>query len=399
MPEVGPRTVVVTGVGAVTPVGIGAFASFDGLFHSEPAVILADGPDGTVFQGRVRQFAAQEMLDDRSVRENERWVVLGLVAAKEAVACAGDVPLDNERTMVSVGTSFGGVVGMVGAKERRVSPKFVPQVIPSALATRLAIHYGVIGPCMTYLGACAAGAQAVGEGMQAIQEGRVDTVLAGGADSLFVSAIVSSLYAAGAVARGDHSYRGPFDRGRSGMALAEGAGFLVLERYETAKARGAEMLATITGYGCGNDAHHVTAPDPNGAGAERVMRMALSQAHLGAKDIAWVNAHATGTRIGDVAELRALDRVFDATGRVDVTSLKGVMGHSLGASGAIEAVMSVLALQRGSIPGTVALGEPESAANLHLLADPVKDWEPGPILSNSFGFGGHNASLVIEPVR
>jgi 3-oxoacyl-[acyl-carrier-protein] synthase II len=405
----GDQRVAVTGFSMVTPLGLDVETTWSALMKGSSAlesrmlddkhlVAVAALPEGDLgVSPRVRTVS-------------DRTTVLGASAATMALESAGlsiaSSDVNPERMSIMVGTSFGGIGSLVDEDRRtrdgrgRVSPRLITRVIPSALASHLAIEYQVTGPVMTYMGACAASAQALGEAMLAILTGRCDRVLAGGADTLFVDPIMWSLMASGALAtlESDESAAEavrPFDRLRRGMALGEGGAFFILENETLARARGAQIYAFLVGYGTGNDAHHVTAPEPSGLGAERVMRMAIESAGVTSRDIGYVSAHATGTKLGDAAEAAALLRVFDA--RVPVSSVKGAIGHSLGAAGAIEAALSVQVLRTQMMPANTGIEQPDTGAPSGLLFDPLQI-EPGAlVLSNSFGFGGHNVSLIFAP--
>jgi 3-oxoacyl-[acyl-carrier-protein] synthase II len=332
------------------------------------------------------------------------------MALESAGIGAGFHSYSPERTAIMVGTSFGGIGSLIDEDRRtrdgtfRVSPRLVTRAIPSALASYLAIEYEVRGPVMTYLGACAASAQAIGEAMVSILVGRCDVALCGGADTLFVEPIMRSLAVTGALATlgpaesATHAVK-PFGCERRGMALGEGAAFLVLERESAARARGSAVLAYLTGYGSGNDAYHVTAPEPSGFGAERVMRMALASADAQPSDVGYVSAHATGTEVGDIAEAAALGRVFVENPAVPVSSVKGALGHSLGAAGAIEAALAIQVLRTGWMPPNTGTDRPDDAAPRGILREATQIGPGGLVLSNSFGFGGHNVSLVCAPME
>lgn len=412
-PSYGGRRVAVTGFSMITPLGLdvgttwstlikGASAIESRILDEAHLVAVAPLPDGDLG------------VSSRVLAVSDRTTILGVSAAGSALESAGlnragplaSIDLEQQRTSVMVGTSFGGVGSLVDEDRRtrdskgRVSPRLITRAIPSALASHLAIEHRVTGPVMTYMGACAASAQALGEAMLLIQAGRCDRVLVGGADSLFVDPIMWSLLASGALATVGADELAvevvrPFDQSRRGMALGEGGAFFVLESETVARARSAEILAFIVGYGTGNDAYHVTAPEPSGLGAERVMRMALESAGVALEDIGYVSAHATGTELGDAAEASALQRLFD--GGVAFSSIKGALGHSLGAAGAIEAAVSVQVLRTQTMPANTGIGQPDIGVPSGLVLSPSPIGPGGLVMSNSFGFGGHNVSLIFAP--
>ena len=404
------QRVAITGFSMVTPLGLDVEATWSALMKGSSAlecrildekhlVAVAPLPEGDLgVSARVRTVS-------------DRGTVLGASAAAMALESAGlsiaSSDVGPERMSIMVGTSFGGIGSLVDEDRRtragrgRVSPRLVTRAIPSALASHLAIEYQVTGPVMTYMGACAASAQALGEAMLAILTGRCDRVLVGGADTLFVDPIMWSLMAAGALATLDADESAaeavrPFDRARRGMALGEGGAFFVLESEALARARGAQIYAYLVGFGTGNDAHHVSAPEPSGLGAERVMRMAMESAGVTSRDVGYVSAHATGTKLGDAAEAAALLRVLGDG--VHVSSVKGALGHSLGAAGAIEAALSVQVLRTHMMPANTGIEQPDTAGAPSGLLFAPSQIKPGAlVLSNSFGFGGHNVSLIFAP--
>jgi 3-oxoacyl-[acyl-carrier-protein] synthase II len=405
----GDQRVAITGYSMLTPLGLDVGTTWSALLKGSSAiegrmlddnhlVAVAPLPEGDLgVSSRVRTVS-------------DRTTVLGVSAATMALESAGlsiaSKDVDPERMSIMVGTSFGGIGSIVDEDRRtrdgegRVSPRLITRAIPSALASHLAIEYQVTGPVMTYMGACAASAQALGEAMLAILAGRCDRVIAGGADTLFVDPIMWSLMASGALATlGADEFAAeavrPFDRRRRGMALGEGGAFFVLESEALARARGARIYAYLVGFGTGNDAHHVSAPEPSGLGAERVMRMAMESAGATSRDIGYVNAHATGTELGDSAEAAALLRVFGDG--VPVSSVKGALGHSLGAAGAIEAALSVQVLRTKMMPANTGIEQPDTGAPPGLLFAPSQIKPGALVLSNSFGFGGHNVSLIFAP--
>lgn len=406
----------VTGIGMVTPLGIGVHKTWDRLISNSSGITwYKDATIRRLAIGAVPEFSPDTFLDQKLIHKTSRFSQLGLVATIEALANAKlDLaatfslhPQLQERTMISIGTSFGGVTGLVTEvlehKEgSRISPRLVTRGIPSALASQLAIEYSVVGPAFTISGACAASAQAIGEAHLRITSGEFDIAIAGGSDSLFIPEIVESLVGAGAISSsgGDDpkTWSRPFDSNRTGMVLGEGSAILILENPEQAQQRGANIYGYLCGYGVGNDAFHETAPHPDGAGATRAMIDAIRQSSLTPDDIKYVNAHATGTKVGDAAESLALRKVFGGSlSQTPVSSIKGAVAHTLGAAGAIEAAVSLLAIKHSVLPPTLNSKTPDELAPPDIVPNESRPWKPGPIMSNSFGFGGQNASLVFVP--
>ncbi|GAA4681743.1 beta-ketoacyl-[acyl-carrier-protein] synthase family protein [Frondihabitans cladoniiphilus] len=406
------RRVAVTGIGIVTPNGIGVDAFWKSLF--EPAAHVA--------VRRVDQEAldARRLMTHKAAKNSDIVTRMAVVAADEALRDAGllvidpDAPnpaesdtgtlidgIDHDRFAVSLGTGMGGVQTLADQilildhrGERLVSPHTVPMVMPNAPAGALSIRYGLRGFASTLSTACAAGTDAIGAGARMIAQGTADIVIAGGADSSLTPVCIAGFGNMRALSKSGFSR--PFDRDRDGMAAAEAAGMLVLEPYDDAVARGAHIYMTIEGAASTADAHHVTAPAPHGTGAERTMRLALDDAGLTPADITHVNAHGTSTGLNDAAESEAVSRVFD-TNRPVVTSIKGVTGHSFGAAGAVEAVAVALTIKNETVPPTIGLVNQDAEIELDIPTE-ARAWTPGPVLSNSFGFGGHNGSLVFAPV-
>ncbi|MGI9601621.1 MAG: beta-ketoacyl-[acyl-carrier-protein] synthase family protein [Acidimicrobiales bacterium] len=386
------RRVAVTGVGVVAQAGIGPDAFFDGL--------CGDAPDD---HRRIDDWDPSPWYDNpKESRRADRFTQFGLAAAAQAIEAAGELPYDPTRRGVWVGTGIGGVrtleeqiLTRSEKGTRRVSPFLVPMMMPNAAAAAVSMRYGWQGPVENTCTACAAGTHAIGNGARLVASGRCDVVVAGGAEAPFTETSVAGFANMTALSREMQST--PFSADRDGFVMSEGAGALVLEDWEGAQQRGATILAELLGSASTADAHHITAPSPGGAGAVHCMELALDDAGLRADDIVHINAHGTSTPLNDAAEAEAMAKLFGTPGPV-VTSTKGITGHALGAAGAIEAVAVVLAMQRGQIPptaGTTAV-DPELPAIDLVMGEP-RDWEPGPSLSNSFGFGGHNGTLVLGP--
>ncbi len=386
------KRVAVTGIGVVSPCGNGADAFFDGLCSA--------APEG---ERRVHDFEPGEWFDKpKDARRSDRYSQFALAAAAMALEQSGEIDTDPVRKGVFIGTGIGGINTLeeqilVRAEkgERRVSPFLVPMMMPNAAAASVSMRYGWQGPCENTVTACAAGTHAIGNAANLIRYGRCDAVLAGGAEAPFTPTAMAGFRNMTAFSTVGESR--PFDVRRDGFMMAEGAAVLVLEEWDAAVARGATIVGEVLGSASTADAHHITAPAPGGVGAISCMNLALDDAGLKASDIVHINAHGTSTPKNDAAEAGAINKLFGQPGPL-VTSTKGVTGHALGAAGALEAAAILMAMQRKLVPPTVGFeqADPELDAINLVVGDPAP-WEPGPSLSNSFGFGGHNGTLVLGP--
>lgn len=386
------RRVAITGLGVVSPVGIGQDDYWQGLISPQ-----------TQGQSRAADFDPKSCYDDaKAIRRADRFEQFAICATQEALAQSGNLDADPDRIGVLVGTGIGGVLTheeqtlVLDKKgERRVSPFTIPMMMANAASGAISIAHGFRGPCETISTACATGTHSIGLAARWIAWGLCDAVVAGGAEAGISGVAVNGFKNMKALS--PTGWSRPFDEGRDGFVLSEGAGILVLEEWERATARGATILGEILGSASLADAHHITAPAPAGLGAIRCMRSAMQDADLTPSDIAHINAHGTSTPLNDAAEAIGIAEVFGAPGPV-VTSIKGVTGHSLGAAGALEAAAVVLSMQRRLIPPTDGLDhfDPE-LPKIDLVKKEARAWTPGPSLSNSFGFGGHNGTLVIGP--
>jgi 3-oxoacyl-[acyl-carrier-protein] synthase II len=387
----GHRRVAVTGLGVVSCCGIGKDAFFAGL--NGPA------PEG---EHRVRGFDSSLWFDAKEVRRVDLFAQYAVAAAEMALADAGPVDVDPALAGIQIGTGVGGLstmetqIGVLLEKgPRRVSPFLVPMMMANAGAATVSMRLGWRGPCETIATACASGTHSILAGHRLIATGRCDAVLAGGAEAAMTPVALAAFGNMTALSTSGRSR--PFDVRRDGFVIAEGGAVLVLEELGRARARGARIYAELLGGASSADAHHITAPAPGGAGAIGCMELALEDAGIAAGDIAHVNAHGTSTPLNDLAEAEAIYKIFGRPGP-PVTSIKGVTGHSLGAAGAIEGVACVLSIDRRLIPPTVGLEQQDPEIHLDIVRDAPREWEPGPVLSNSFGFGGHNGCIVFAPV-
>jgi 3-oxoacyl-[acyl-carrier-protein] synthase II len=396
------RRVAITGVGAISPLGVGAETLIERWVAGVSGI-----EDGL---GRCAEFDPAETLNRKQIHRSDRFTQLALAAASEAIAQAGwtaALPYPPERVGCIIGTGVGGIETFVTQqstfKERGTaacSPLGIPMMMSNAASGAVAMQYGLTGPNWCVTSACAAAAHAIGSAVRLVQSGEIDAIVTGGAEAGITPMAVAGFARMHATSREGISR--PFDARRDGFVLGEGAGVLVLEEAEAARARGAEPVGDLLGYGATADAHHLTAPEPTGAGPARAMQRALEDAGVAAEDVDYVNAHGTSTPLNDRMETEAIKRVFGAeAGRLPVSSLKSAIGHLLGAGGGVEAVATVLALRRRVAPPTLNWGEPEEGLDLDYVpgaAKPLRDAareRPAVGISNSFGFGGHNAVLCI----
>jgi 3-oxoacyl-[acyl-carrier-protein] synthase II len=392
------RRVVVTGVGVVAPCGIGRDAFWSGLM----------GPAPTGPRRVSEEFDASELFGMKEIRRVDRFTQFAAVAAAEALADAGglDGPgglaPDPDRVGVYIGTGVGGMETleaqirlMIERGARRVSPFLVPMMMGNRAAADVSMRYGFRGPCETTVTACAAGTHSVANGARLVATGRCDVVLAGSSEAPMTETGVAGFANMTALSRSGTSM--PFDVKRDGFVMGEGAAVLVLEELERARARGATIYAELAGAASTADAHHITAPSPHGTGAVACMELALLDAGLPPEAITHINAHGTSTAANDLSEAEAIVKVFGSPGPA-VTSVKGVTGHSLGAAGSLEAVVLALTIQRGLIPPTAGLTEQDPEIRIDVVTGDARSGTPAPALSNSFGFGGHNGTLLMAPV-
>jgi 3-oxoacyl-[acyl-carrier-protein] synthase II len=411
-----PRRVVVTGMGMLTAVGNDVAATWAALVAGRSGIARIESFDpsrlGAQIAGEVKNFDASGVLDKKEMRRTDRYIQLGLVAAREAMDRAG-LPArlqgeEAERTGVILGTGLGGVGTLVDGITTnalrgpdRISPFLIPMGIPNVGAGHVAISFGMTGPNFTTVSACATGGHAIGESWETIRRGDADVMVAGGAEAGIYEPLIGGFDSMRALSRRNDDPEGasrPFDQGRDGFVPGEGCGVVVLEELEHARARGVEILAEIIGYGATADASHITLPAPGGIGAVRAARRALAKAGLQPTDIAHVNAHATSTPEGDRSELQAIRTVFgDHAPKLSITANKSMIGHTLGAAGAIEAIATIQTIREGCVPPTINLHDPDPAGEGLNLTPNVAQRQDVPIaLSNSFGFGGQNTALIFR---
>lgn len=415
------RRAVITGLGLVTPLATGVEASWERLLAGRSGASAITRFDASEMACRVAcevpgvddeevGFDPTAYLSARERRRVDRFILYGVAAAEEAVAMAGlatEDPKRQERIGVIVGSGIGGLAAIESNvltldKEgpRRVGPFFIASSLINLCSGNIAMQYGFRGPNHGVVTACATGAHAIGDAARLIRYGDADAMVAGGAEAGICPIGIAGFSACRALSTAFNDFpeqaSRPWDRRRDGFVMGEGAGVVVVEELEHARARGATVLAEVSGYGLSGDAYHVTAPSPDGEGAGRAMTAALADAGVEPRAIDYINAHGTSTPAGDEIEIMAVKRVFgEAAGGVSISSTKSSVGHALGAAGAIEAIFSVLAMRDGVVPPTLNLDDPDPEIDLDLTPHKAVRREIGAALSNSFGFGGTNASLVL----
>jgi 3-oxoacyl-[acyl-carrier-protein] synthase II len=404
------RKVVVTGLGAVTPIGNDARSTWRAAVAGESGIDWIRAFDATGLPVRVaaevKDFDPTEVASPKEVRKLERNVLLSMGAAREAMQDAGLNGFEPTRVGIVFGTAIGGVNGILEQEEirrdrgpERVSPNFLPNVLVDSASGQLAISLGIKGPNYAVVSACATGSHAIGEAAELIKRGDVDAVLAGGAEAAMHPLILAGFTAMrGLAVENEDPPRAsrPFDATRAGFVMGEGACVLVLEELEAARARGATVYAEVLGYGASNDAHHMAQPEPEAVGVAEMMRAALRRADVAPERVGYVNAHGTSTPLGDLAETRAIKDVFGAHAyKLAVSSTKSMMGHTFGAAGAIEAMMCVLAVHEGVIPPTINYRNPDPDCDLDYVPNEAREAQIDVALSNAMGLGGHNGCVLV----
>jgi 3-oxoacyl-[acyl-carrier-protein] synthase II len=405
--------VVVTGLGCISPLALDWPGTWQALLAGKSGVGPITFFDASHFKTRiaaeVKDFDAGARFGSREARRMDRFTQFALAAALEALQ-QSDLNVaasTRDRIGVVLGTGIGGIHTLVenlkileARGPERVSPFLVPMMLSDAAAGMIAIHLGVRGPNMAVVTACATGSNAIGEAAEVIRRGTADAVLAGGAEASILPIAVAGMGVIGALStRNDEPERAsrPFDKNRDGFVMGEGAAVLMLESLEHARRRGARILAELTGYGTSDDAYHVSAPAEDGAGAALSMQWALDDAGLRAQDISYINAHGTSTPLNDKSETVAIKKVFgEGAYRVPVSSTKSMTGHLLGASGALEAAVAVQAILDGILPPTINYETPDPDCDLDYVPNQARRTQVRHVMSNSFGFGGHNATLIFS---
>jgi 3-oxoacyl-[acyl-carrier-protein] synthase II len=417
----GMRRVAITGLGLVTPLGCGVDTTWSRLIAGRsgagpitkfkvddlPCRIACDVPKG---DGSDGTFNADQWVDPKEQRRVDEFIVFALTAASQAVVDAGYEPKteeERERAGVLIGSGIGGLDGIEQASillhekgPRKISPFFIPGRLINLASGYVSIRFGYKGPNHSVVTACSTGAHAIGDAARLIALDDADVMLAGGTEAAICRLGITGFVACRALSTGfndtPEKASRPYDKNRDGFVMGAGAGVVLLEEYERAKARGARIYAEVKGYGLSGDAHHITAPSEDGSGGYRAMRMALKRAGLAASDIDYVNAHGTSTPLGDEIELRAVEKLFgNARGKLSMSSTKSSVGHLLGAAGAVETIFCALAIRDGIAPPTLNLDDPSVETEIDLVPHQAKKRPIAAALSNSFGFGGTNATLVL----
>ena len=417
------KRVVVTGLGALTPFGMGVDLSWSSIVAGKSAIRNITKFDTTNFGVKVAgevikgtkpgQFNADEFMEPKEQRRVDDFILFGIAAAEEAIKDANWMPEDEQekkRTGVIIGSGIGGLKTiddnakiLAASGPRRISPFFIPATIINMISGHVSINHGFKGPNLSCVTACATGSHAIAHAYQAIVMDDADVMIAGGAESAVCALGIAGFMQAKALS---HSYNDmpekasrPWDKGHDGFVMGEGAGVVVLEEYEHAKKRGAKIYAELAGYGTSGDAYHITSPAPDGQGAKQAMSEALRKSGIKPQEVTYINAHGTSTMIGDAMEAKAVSELFANCPNLKMSSTKSAIGHLLGAAGAVEAVFCVKAIETGMLPPTLNLEDPiEEAKELDLVPNEARKCNVEVAMSNSFGFGGTNASLIFKKI-
>jgi len=411
------RRVVVTGIGLVTPVGIGRDETWSAITAGKsgiaPTTLFDVSEFATKFSGEVKNWEPTRWIEKRDAKTYDRFLQFGVVASQLAKDDAGLVVDEKnaDRVGVYIGAGLGGVATiekthsalLEKGPRRGISPYFVPMIIVNMAPGLVSIRFGCKGPNFSHVSACSTGAHSIGEAMRSIQRGDCDVMFAGGCEATITPLGVGGFNAMRAFStRNEEPTRAsrPFDLDRDGFVIAEGAGVLILEELETAKRRGAHIYCEIVGYGASSDAHSMVQPPDGGEGAQRCMKMALADAKMDPERVGYINAHGTSTKQGDIAETTAVKTVFGAHAKkLGMSSTKSMTGHTLGAAGGIEAAFAVLAIQEGVLPPTVNLEKPDPECDLDYVPNQARQAKLDVALSNSFGFGGTNSTLIFAAYK
>jgi 3-oxoacyl-[acyl-carrier-protein] synthase II len=412
------RRVVVTGLGAVTPLGSGVQDSWNAIIHSKSGIKKIEKFDPENFSCKVageisQNFKSEDYVSEKDMRKMDLFIVYGIAAATQAIQDANWAPSDEyslERTGVLIGSGIGGLKTIHDSSivlhekgPRRISPFFIPSSLINLVSGHISIKYGFQGPNHAVVTACSTGAHAIGDAARIIELGDADVMVAGGTEAAICELAVAGFAAARALSTNFNDTpelaSRPWDRDRDGFVMGEGAGVVVLEEYEHAKKRGAKIYGEIVGYGLSGDGYHITSPHPEGKGGYRAMQMALTKSGLSTDDIGYVNAHGTSTPMGDEIEMRSVQRLFEnSLTSVSMSSTKSSVGHLLGAAGSLEAILSIKAMQEGILPPTLNLHNPPEDCKIDLIPHKAKEKKVRAVMSNSFGFGGTNATLIFKQV-
>lgn len=409
------RRVVVTGVGVVSPLGCGNGKNWDALLAGKSGIAPItrfDASDLPVkIAGEVKDFVAEDFIDKKEIKKMDLFIQYSLAAAQFAMEDSGLVITEEnaEKVGVLVGAGLGGLPAieryhsvLLEGGHKKISPFFIPMLIINLAPGHISIKYGAKGPNVSSVSACATGTHSIGDAYHMIARGDADAMIAGGTESTVTPLGIGGFAVMKALSTNNDDPTGasrPFDKGRDGFVLSEGAGIVVLEEYEAAKARGAKIYGEVVGYGLSGDAYHLTSPAPGGEGAARCMKMALRTAGVNPEQVDYINAHGTSTPFGDVGETMAIHSVFgDHARKLMVSSTKSMTGHLLGAAGGIEAVFSLMAMKNSVVPPTINYTDPDPECDLDYVPNTARDAKVEYAMSNSFGFGGTNASLLFKKV-
>jgi 3-oxoacyl-[acyl-carrier-protein] synthase II len=413
------RRVVITGIGLITPIGLNVQDNWHSILSSISGIRKITKFDTSNFSSRIagvinhgqNLFIPENYIEPREVNRMDLFIQYGIAAAKEAIEDSGwkaETEIDQERTGVMIGSGIGGLdtIARTSLQLRdtgKVSPFFIPSCLINLLAGNVSIKYGFRGPNHAVVTACASGAHAIGDACRLIKYNDADVMVAGGSEAPICPLAIAGFATARALST---SYNDtpelasrPWDKGRDGFVIGEGSGVVVLEEYEHAKKRGAKIYAEVVGYGLSGDGYHITSPHPEGTGVINAMKFALKDAKIASKDVGYINAHGTSTPIGDLAEINAVQKLFyDENPGIKMSSTKSFIGHLLGGAGSVELIYTVLGLQNQIVPPTLNLEDQMDEAKIDLVPKEAKDHKFDYAISNSFGFGGTNACLVVKKI-
>ncbi len=411
------RRVAVTGLGVISPLGIGIEQNWAAACAGTSGIGPITRFDASAFPariaGEVKGFDPEEYIEKKEIKKMDTFLHYALAAGKMAVEDSGLVITDEnaERVGVVVGSGLGGLATIekyhslyLENGPKKISPFFVPMLIVNLAPGQISMHFGCKGPNTSLVTACATGNHSIGEAFKIIQRGDADAIIAGGVESTITPLAVGGFCSMKALTstHNDDPQRGsrPFEKDRDGFVMAEGAGIIILEELEQAQKRGADIYAEIVGFGCNADAYHITAPSPNGEGAARCMNLALKDAGLNPEDIDYINAHGTSTPMNDMSETQAMKSVYkDHAKKIAVSSTKSMTGHLLGAAGGVESVFSALTIKNGVIPPTINYDTPDPECDLDYVPNQAREQKVKTVMSNSFGFGGTNATLIFKKLE
>ncbi|ALM56526.1 beta-ketoacyl-ACP synthase II [Staphylococcus equorum] len=406
------QRVVITGIGALSPLGNDAKTSWNNALNGVSGIDTITRVDTTDYNvhlaSELKDFNIEDHMPKKEARRMDRFTQYAVVAAREAVQDAKLVINENtaNRIGVWIGSGIGGMETfeishsqLLNRGPRRVSPFFVPMLIPDMAAGQVSIDLGAKGPNGATVTACATGTNSIGEAFKVIQRGDADAMISGGAEAPITHMALAGFSASRALSTNDDKETAcrPFQEGRDGFIMGEGAGIVVLESLDSALARGAEIYAEVVGYGSSGDAHHITAPSPEGEGGSRAMQAALDDAGIEAKEVQYLNAHGTSTPVGDLTEIQAIKNTFgEAAASLKISSTKSMTGHLLGATGGLEAIFSALSIRDSRIAPTIHADSPDPECDLDIVPNKAEDLDINYAMSNSLGFGGHNAVIVLK---